>query len=299
MKKVLKWLGIGVVSAFAFMGIVGLVGAVAIMASDSGQTQANAEPKQEKTIKAKPAADKHSEAKVQPKLQQSGQDAMAQDAIAEDAMAGAQAYYDAASAGNFVYTYQHLGYEARGVYTQDQWNTLNEANGSAGAAYAVQSATPAGQDTYQIDLTVNGTPRTTYFILDGGEWFHLPTDEEYAMYDGGLLGGATSTSASASASVPASSAGSTGEDQIRVVVSANTPVDVSIISAEDMDSPIISEQVQSKTYEFTLQSGADLSVSASDPESDFAASDDISVEVYKNGQLQAEDSDGFMALVQF
>src|SRR5215211_7936432 len=28
MKKVLKWLGIGVVSAFAFIGIVGLVGAV-------------------------------------------------------------------------------------------------------------------------------------------------------------------------------------------------------------------------------------------------------------------------------
>jgi hypothetical protein len=285
MKKVLKWLGIGVVSAFAFMGIVGLVGAVAMMATDSGQTQANAEPKQEKTPEAKPAADKHSEAKVQPKLQQSGQ----------DAIAGAQAYYDAASAGEFVYTYQHLGYEARGVYTQDQWNTLNEANGSAGAAYAVQSATPAGQDTYQIDLTVNGTPRTTYFILDGGEWFHLPTDEEYAMYDGGLIGGATSTSASA----PASSAGSTGEDQIRVVVSANTPVDVSIISAEDLDAPMISEQVQSKTYEFALQPGADLSVSASDPESDFAASDDISVEVYKNGQLQAEDSDGFMALVQF
>src|SRR5215212_7852789 len=290
MKKVLKWLGIGVVSAFAFMGIVGLVGAVAMMATDSGQTQANAEPKQEKTLEAKPAADKHSEAKVQPKLQQSGQDAMAQ-----DAMAGAQAYYDAASAGDFVYTYQHLGYEARGVYTRDQWNTLNEANGSAGAAYAVQSATPAGQDTYQIDLTVNGTPRTTYFILDGGEWFHLPTDEEYAMYDGGLIDGATSTSASA----PASSAGSTGEDQIRVVVSANAPVDVSIISAEDLDAPMISEQVQSKTYEFALQRGADLSVSASDPESDFAASDDISVEVYKNGQLQAEDSDGFMALVQF
>ena len=295
MKKVLKWLGIGVVSAFAFMGIFGLVGAVAMMATDSGQTQANAEPKQEKTLEAKPAADKHSEAK----LQQSGQDAMAQDAIAEDAMAGAQAYYDAASAGDFVYTYQHLGYEARDVYTQDQWNTLNEANGSAGAAYAVQSATPAGQDTYQIDLTVNGTPRTTYFILDGGEWFHLPTDEEYAMYDGGLIGGATSASASASASAPASSAGSTGEDQIRVVVSANTPVDVSIISAEDLDAPMISEQVQSKTYEFALQPGADLSVSASDPESDFAASDDISVEVYKNGQLQAEDSDGFMALVQF
>ena len=216
---------------------------------------------------------------------------------ADDAVKAAAAYYDNSAAGDWDATYAQLSSNSTSYYTPEDWAAANTALGTG--SFQVSYAEETDPGVFYAEVLVNGTPRDTYWIYDSGQYYHDLTAEEYAMFDEALAGGTASASASASASAPASSVGSTGEDQIRVVVSANTPVDVSIISAEDLDAPMISEQVQSKTYEFALQPGADLAVSASDPESDIAASDDISVEVYKNGQLQAEDSDGFMALVQF
>jgi hypothetical protein len=216
---------------------------------------------------------------------------------ADDAVKAADAYYDNSAAGDWDATYAQLSSNSTSYYTPEDWAAANTTLGTG--SFQVSYAEETDPGVFYAEVLVNGTPRDTYWIYDSGQYYHDLTAEEYAMFDEALAGGTASASASASASAPASSVGATGEDQIRVVVSANTPVDVSIISAEDLDAPMISEQVQSKTYEFALQPGADLAVSASDPESDFAASDDISVEVYKNGQLQAEDSDGFMALVQF
>jgi hypothetical protein len=272
-----------------------------------GPDKAQGEAK-EKTVEQKKASEATREAKgaasegEATKTEPAPASNPASEVSPQDAVTEAQGYYDAASAGDFGYTYSHLGYEARGVYTADQWNTINENAQSAGAAYVVQTATPTGDGTFQVDLTVNGTPRTTYFVLDAGEWYHLPTSEEYALYDEMLASSPSSAPASTPATAPASEAtpaASGGEVSVEVVISANKPVDVSILSVDDFGVPTVTEQTQNETYTFSKRPNADLTVDAMDPSNALGANDDIHIEVYENGELKAEDTDDAWAMVSY
>lgn len=208
-------------------------------------------------------------------------------------------YYANASAGDFSYTYDHLSAASQANFTYDEWFQSNQVGGSAGTTYSPGTITMQSPTAANVQVTIGATgeTRNTVFVNEGGQWVHDLTSDEIALFSNNLASASAASSASASAAPSSTVAGSGGN--AKVVVSANKPVDVSIISVEDSSVPTVSEETASKTYTFSLQPGADLQVAATDPSTDFNANDNISVKVYVNGQLKAEDSDDVSALVEF
>ena len=179
-------------------------------------------------------------------------------------------------------------------YTPEDWAAANTAIGTG--TFEVTYAEETEPNVFYAEVLVNGTARDTYWIYDGGQYYHDLTTEEYAMFDDALAGGSATASASASDAPSTDSAGA-GQVNVTVEVSAAAPVDVSIMSVEDLDVPMISEQTANETYEFTADSGADLTVDAMSNQDDIFAEDGIYVAVYVNGELVAEDNDGAWAMI--
>jgi len=223
-------------------------------------------------------------------------------------LTAARNYYANVEQYDWDYTYNHLDSTTQGTYTYDDWAYRNESLASSDITYTIGNIDMINPNKAGVNVTLtfgdgSTQARYTYFVYEGSEWLHSFSEEEYNLL--ASVGGSASATAAASASASAPSdatslaAPTSGEVNVKVVVSANKPVDVGIISAKDMGVPMITEQVQSKTYTFTKRPNADLTVSADDPNLDFNANDDIHIEVYENGQLKAEDSDDVTALVQY
>ncbi|MEJ7815016.1 MAG: hypothetical protein WKF53_07560 [Rubrobacter sp.] len=107
------------------------------------------------------------------------------------------AYYDAAAAGDYGTTYSLLAQSDRDYYTREAWIEANTIGGSDQATYELTDVRQVSENTYDVDILVSGTPRTTQFVNEDGLWVHDLTAEEVAMFDNNLA----SSSASASASV--------------------------------------------------------------------------------------------------
>lgn len=277
--------GIGCLAIFALIAVLlaALVALAAIGASvDTGST--------------KPA---HHE--PQPKVEQSAHKsedtqlhAVKTEQAVRDAAGG---YYAAAEQGNYNYTYDHLASETKNQFTYDSWSSANESLNSSGITYHVGEISFENNVKAAVNITLStGESRTTYFVNQGGQWLHQLSEEEYALFVGS---GSASATASASASAEPVQSGSVARDSVKVVVSANKPVDVSILSVKDGQVPMIEEETSGNTYEFGLKPGADLQVVAMDPKMDIYANDDISIKVYINGQLKTQDTDDMSALVEF
>ena len=213
---------------------------------------------------------------------------------ADDAVKAAAAYYDNSAAGDWDATYAQLSSNSTSYYTPEDWAAANTAIGTG--TFEVTYAEETDPNVFYAEVLVNGTARDTYWIYDGGQYYHDLTTEEYAMFDDALAGGSATASASASDAPSTDSAGA-GQVNVTVEVSAAAPVDVSIMSVEDLDVPMISEQTANETYEFTTDSGADLTVDAMSNQDDIFAEDGIYVAVYVNGELVAEDNDGAWAMI--
>jgi len=122
---------------------------------------------------------------------------------AEDsARAAAQAYYAAAAAGDYSYTYNELSLLSRSQFTEDEWVAANTELGSDMASYSVESVNMLDDSIAEVSLIVNlpdgsYSERYTAFVLENGSWKHDLTQEEYDLFAG--AGGTASASASATA----------------------------------------------------------------------------------------------------
>jgi hypothetical protein len=283
MKAVIKW-GLISVGAITLAIVVGFVVLVAIVAVRMPQdellgTEQGSTPKQ-----VQESAQKVSE---EP---QSGKTGNPVDLVQADV----ESYYSAASSGDYIYTYEQLSSVDRQNFTQEQWTAANTNLASDTTEYQIQDIVKAAEGVYDVTLTITSTGETrgTQFIYEGGRYVHKLTSEEINMF---AQAAGASASATASASASASAAPSSGGDvQVRVVIEATEPVDVSIF--DDTFSTSINEQVTSETYEFTMSENSGLSASAS-TEDMFTG--DVSIEVYEDGELVSEDQAEGMALVQY
>ena len=140
-----------------------------------------------------------------------------------------KAYYDAAARGDFDYTYEHLSELNRMDFSREDWVSANQTLRSDQASYQITDIHKADLG-YDVELTVNGKPRKTTFVSEGGEYKHELSDEEYAMFDGALASASASASAGASASTGATPEPSGGKTV--------TVVDVVDGDTFDIDHPI-------------------------------------------------------------
>jgi hypothetical protein len=266
---------------------------------DELEEQQDKQDKQEQGTPApKEVTSKQEQGTPAPKEVASKQAVPAAGPNADDAVKAAAAYYDNSAAGDWDATYAQLSSNSTAYYTPEDWVAANNALGTG--TFEVTYAEETEPNVFYAEVLVNGTARDTYWIYDGGQYYHDLTTEEYAMFDGALAGGSATASASASASAsaaPSTDSAGAGQVNVTVEVSAAAPVDVSIMSVEDLDVPMISEQTANETYEFTADSGTDLTVDAMSNKDDIFAEDGIYVAVYANGELVAEDNDGAWAMI--
>ncbi len=100
-------------------------------------------------------------------------------------------YYRAAGVGDWGYTYEHLDSETRGLFTREEWYQKNQwfaDNGSV--VYHIESVERLGTSSgVVVEVTLrltygdgSSSPRTTYFVLEGGEWKHAFGQEEYELF---------------------------------------------------------------------------------------------------------------------
>ncbi len=146
--------------------------------------------------------------------------------------------------------------------------------------------------------------RLTYFVYENGSWKHRFGEEENDLYmpDASYeefvaaQGGSASPSATASASADAgyssasasASSTATASDlkHVRVVISSDVPVDVSI--SDDNGDWIVAEQISgTKTYDNDIARYSGLLVDAMNAN----WRGNVSIKVYENGQLRTHDSD--------
>jgi sugar-specific transcriptional regulator TrmB len=213
---------------------------------------------------------------------------------AEDqALQAAQEYYAAAAAGNYNYTYDALTSASQGQFSEEEWVTANTALGSDEGTYSIDSVDMVDDSTADVYLTItsadgSSSERFTQFVLEGASWKHELTQDEYALFAGAT--DTASATASASSSASASSTDETdtaaGLKHVKVVVSSDVPVDVSIVD-DNFDWSLSEEITGTKTYENDIASDSGLLVDAMNSE----MSGNVSIEVYENGQLKTQDTD--------
>ncbi len=228
----------------------------------------------------------------------------------DDVRTAAEAYYQAVSGEDWSYTYDHLDSETKNLYTEVEWFAKNQwfaANGSVTfdiLSVDLDNADPTPIANVAVGLNYDdgsSSTRLTYFVYEDGSWKHRFGEEENnlympsASYDEFVAaqGGTSSPSPPASSSAsPAADA--TGLKHVKVVVSSNVPVDVSITD-DNLDWLQQEEISGTKTYERDIAAGSGLTVSATN--SDFRGN--VSIQVYENGTLKTQDSDstGFAQVV--
>jgi hypothetical protein len=216
--------------------------------------------------------------------EQPAQDTKSAEDSARDA---AQAYYAAAAAGSYSYTYNELSSYSRSQFTEDEWVAANTALDSAAASFSVDSVTMVDDTVADVNLTVtlpdgSSSERITRFVLENGGWKHDLTQAEYDLF----AGAAATDSASATSPASASANANTNTKHVEIVISSNKPADVSIY--DDSFNWVVNEEIiGSKTFERDIPGNSGLSVSAITE----AYNARTTIQVYEDGSLVAQDSD--------
>jgi len=224
-----------------------------------------------------------------------GQPESSQQQVEDQVQAAAEAYYQAAADRDWGYTYTHLDSETQNAFTEDEWFAKNDQLADNGeATYTIQSididnSSQESVANVAVLLTFSDgstSLRNTYFVYEDGSWKHRFGSEEYNLF-ATAQAGTSSTSASSSASAAGSASASSGKTKhIKVIVSSNVPVDVSI--SDDNFDWVQQEEINgTKTYEHDIASDSGLTVSAAN----YELRGNVSIEVYENGSLKTQDSD--------
>jgi hypothetical protein len=239
----------------------------------------------------------------------------------DDVRAAAEAYYQAVSDEDWSYTYNHLDSETQSHYTEEEWFAKNQWFADNGSVtfdiLSVNLDNSAPEPIADVSVGLNygdGTPSTrlTYFVYEDGSWKHRFSEEENNLYMAdtsyddfvAAQGGDSSASASASASASkktssassSANSGANANDQkhVKVVISSDVPVDVSI--SDDKLRWLQQEEISgTKTYEHDIASNSGLTVSAMGSK----MRGKVSITVYENGQLKTQDSssDGYAQVI--
>ncbi len=233
------------------------------------------------------------EPQQEPVTQGGSEPEQAAESAEDQALEAAQEYYAAAAAGNYNYTYDALTSAAQGQFSEEDWVSANTALGSDAGTYSIDSTNMVDDSTAEVYLTItsadgSSSERFTQFVLEGASWKHELTQDEYALFAGAT--DTASATASASSSASASSTDETdtaaGLKHVKVVISSDVPVDVSIID-DNFDWSLSEEITGTKTYENDIASDSGLLVGALNTE----MTGNVTIEVYENGQLKTQDTD--------
>jgi hypothetical protein len=230
----------------------------------------------------------------------------------DDVWKAAEAYYRAVSSEDWAFTYNTLDSQTRSLYTKDEWSAKNQWFADRGSvtfdilSVELDASSPEPIADVSVGLTYgDGTTSTrlTYFVYENGSWKHrfgeeendlfMPdaSYEEFVAAQGGTASpSATESAANAGGSSPPASPGSnataTDLKHVKVVISSDVPVDISI--ADDNANWIVAEQISgTKTYENDIASDSGLIVDAFNAK----MRGNVSIKVYENGQLKTQDSD--------
>lgn len=248
------------------------------------------QPKQES--RQEPQQEPRPEPQQEPVTQAGSEPEQAAESAEDQALEAAQEYYAAAAAGNYNYTYDALTSAAQGQFSEEEWVSANTSLGSDAGTYSIDSTEMVDDSTADVYLTItsadgSSSERFTQFVLENGIWKHELTQEEYALFAGATDTATATASASSSASASATDdSAAAGLKHVKVVVSSDVPVDVSITD-DNFDWTISEEITGTKTYENDIASDSGLLVDAVNME----MSGNVSIEVYENGQLKTQDTD--------
>ncbi len=111
--------------------------------------------------------------------------------IEAEAEAAAEEYYQAAGVGDWGYTYEHLDAETQSYFTREEWFLKNQWFADNGSViYHIESVERLGTSSgVVVEVTLrltygdgSSSLRTTYFVLEGGEWKHAFGQEEYNLF---------------------------------------------------------------------------------------------------------------------
>ena len=81
------------------------------------------------------------------------------------------------------YTYDHLAQETKNTYTYDEWAAKNDALADPSITYTLGAITEESPGVYGVDVTLStGDVRHTYFVQEDGQWLHLFSADEYALF---------------------------------------------------------------------------------------------------------------------
>lgn len=112
-----------------------------------------------------------------------------------EAEAAATAYYQAAGLEDWSYTYDHLDSETQNLFTEEEWAEKNQyywdLNPTVYDILSVASITGAELPTTEVAVRVTGQDgtsfvRTTYWVLEDGEWLHRFSQEEIDSFTPGV-----------------------------------------------------------------------------------------------------------------
>ena len=104
-----------------------------------------------------------------------------------EARAAAQTYYHAAGSQNWSYTYEHLDSETQGMFMEEEWVQKNQyywdRNPTGYEILSVDLLSDSGEPTAEVTVRIRGEDgssfdRTTYWVLEDGEWLHRFSQEE-------------------------------------------------------------------------------------------------------------------------
>lgn len=242
----------------------------------------------EEKVAEQPQQESRQEPQQEPVTQAGSEPEQAAESAEDQALEAAQEYYAAAAAGNYNYTYDALTSAAQGQFSEEEWVSANTSLGSDAGTYSIDSTEMVADSTADVYLTItsadgSSSERFTQFVLENGIWKHELTQEEYTLFAGATDTATASASSSASATDDSAAA---GLKHVKVVVSSDVPVDVSITD-DNFDWTISEEITGTKTYENDIASDSGLLVDAVNME----MSGNVSIEVYENGQLKTQDTD--------
>lgn len=117
----------------------------------------------------------------------SGSTAPLGDNFVADAEEAAGDYYRAAGLEDWAYTYEHLDSETQGMFTEEEWAQKNQyywdQNETIYDILSVEQLPDPEEIITEVEVRITGEDgssfvRTTYWVLEDGEWLHRFSQEE-------------------------------------------------------------------------------------------------------------------------
>lgn len=112
-----------------------------------------------------------------------------------EAREAAEDYYRAVGSEDWTYTHEHLDSETQAVFTEEEWFQKNQwfadRNPAIYHVLSVEEDENSTEPFVEVDLRLTGadgsaSERTTYWVLENGEWLHRFSQEEIDLFMPGV-----------------------------------------------------------------------------------------------------------------